>query len=207
MKYIIGIDEVGRGPLAGPVTVGFVMCKKEVYKSLSRSRRLPPKGFDSKKLTASERKKYSENISLFTKAAIVNSGVVHISSKIIDKKGIAVAIKMAVKKIFDGLEVSNKEVSVLLDGGLKAPVEFPAQKTIIRGDEKEKIIAWASIVAKVARDEIMAKAHKKFPEYGFVEHKGYGTLYHRKAIAKHGLCPLHRRSFCANLVLDEKPVS
>ena len=86
-----------------------------------------------------------------------------------------------------------------MDGGLKAPIEFKKQKTIIKGDEKEKIIAWASILAKVSRDALMCRLAKKYPKYGFEIHKGYGTLKHRKMIKKYGLSNVHRKSFCRSI--------
>ena len=97
------------------------------------------------------------------------------------------------------MKLNPKNCEVRLDGGLHAPAEFKNQKTIIRGDEKEKIIAWASILAKVSRDSLMRKASRKFPEYGFEIHKGYGTARHRSAISKHGLSPLHRKTFCTRI--------
>ena len=87
----------------------------------------------------------------------------------------------------------------MLDGGLKVPIEFKNQKTIIKGDEKERIIAWASILAKVSRDNLMVKASKKFPEYSFGLHKGYGTQKHREAIKKYGTSDFHRKSFCKKI--------
>ncbi|MBI3634379.1 MAG: hypothetical protein HY228_02050 [Candidatus Yonathbacteria bacterium] len=89
---------------------------------------------------------------------------------------------------------------VLLDGGLRAPARYKNQKTIIKGDEKELVIALASIVAKVARDARMVKLGKKFPQYGFEKHKGYGTRAHYKAIKKHGITKHHRKSFLKNVI-------
>lgn len=88
---------------------------------------------------------------------------------------------------------------IRLDGSLKAPAEYENQKTIIKGDEKDVFIACASIVAKVSRDALMVRLAKKYSKYKFEIHKGYGTLLHRSLIKKHGLSPLHRRSFCGNI--------
>jgi ribonuclease HII len=96
------------------------------------------------------------------------------------------------------LKLDCDACDVRLDGGLKAPKNFKKQKTIIKGDEKEKIIAWASITAKVSRDALMRRAAKKYPQYGFEVHKGYGTVKHRQAIKRHGMSLIHRRSFCKN---------
>lgn len=217
MKYIIGIDEVGRGPLAGPVTVGIVMCEEKIYKKLKMDKNLPPLGKDSKKLSPELRQKYAKILKTYKKGSPFSSvlkgepflsfTIVHISNKIIDTKGLSHAIKKAVSKGLKNLQkifsysAEYENVKVLLDGGLHAPSEFKNQKTIIKGDEKEKIIAWASILAKVSRDELMLKAHKKYPNYGFHKHKGYGTLAHRTSIAKYGFSTLHRKTFCKNIVI------
>lgn len=195
MRFLVGIDEVGRGPLAGPVSVCFVSCEAKIYKKLKRDRRLPVFGKDSKKLSREEREKYSKILKLLFREGKISYSINHISNKIIDSKGISFAIKQAVILGVKKLKLNPKNCEVLLDGGLKAPQEFKKQKTIIKGDEKEKIIAWASILAKVSRDRLMLKAHKKYPKYGFKKHKGYGTEAHRKMIEKHGLSLFHRRSF------------
>ncbi len=204
MQYIVGIDEVGRGPLAGPVTVGIVVCEENLYKKLKKDKNLPPLGKDSKKLSPELRQKYAK----YLKHIGVSYVVVNVSNKIIDKKGISFAIIFAIEKGFEKLKTptfqsgSRPEASalkILLDGGLKAPEEFKNQRTIIKGDEKEKIIAWASILAKVSRDTLMCRLAKKYPKYGLGEHKGYGTVCHRKAIKKYGLSVIHRKSFCKNI--------
>ena len=195
MKYIVGIDEVGRGPLAGPVTVGIVACEQSLYKKLKKNRRLPPLGKDSKKLSEKNREVYSK----YLKYISVTYAVIHVSNKIIDAKGLSFAIKFAIDKGIKKLKLNPKNCEVKLDGGLRAPLEFKNQKTIIKGDEKVKIIAWASILAKVSRDNLMKKISKKYPEYNLHAHKGYGTLFHRTAIKQYGLSPLHRRTFCTRL--------
>jgi ribonuclease HII len=100
--------------------------------------------------------------------------------------------------IFD-LAAKANSLEIRLDGLLKAPPKFKNQKTIIKGDEKDVFIACASIVAKVSRDRLMCQLAKKYPKYSLEIHKGYGTLLHRNLIKKHGLSPLHRKSFCKNL--------
>jgi ribonuclease HII len=230
MKYIVGVDEVGRGPLAGPVTVGVVVCEAEFYKKLKRNKSLPPLGKDSKKLSPDAREKYAEVLDKlknsfsqsssrktrkisaeifalsrlpgserFSLETLVNEffnySVIHISNKTIDKIGIAPAIGKAIVIGMKKLKLNPKNCEVRLDGGLSAPAEFKNQKTIVKGDEKEKIIAWASILAKVSRDALLRRAAKKFPQYGFEIHKGYGTARHRRAIKKHGLSLFHRKSF------------
>ncbi|HEY4505253.1 MAG TPA: ribonuclease HII [Candidatus Paceibacterota bacterium] len=207
MKYIVGIDEVGRGPLAGPVTVCVVACEVGVYTKLLRNKNFPPLGKDSKKLKEFDREKYAKVLkslvskSLFDTSPRVPLGqgfsysIHHVSNKIIDSKGISFAIRLAIDRGITKLKLRPKDCRVLLDGGLRLPKEFKKQKTIIKGDEKEKIIAWASILAKVSRDGLMRKLAKKYPKYGFEIHKGYGTEKHIKAMRKYGLSPVHRRSF------------
>lgn len=226
MRYIIGIDEVGRGPLAGPVTVCAVLCEENLYKKLKKDKKLPALGKDSKKLSPKQREEYSGII----KEKKIEYPIVHISNKIIDKKGLSFAIKnateKALNKIIKSLQLSflysqgykndkksfsdiyDSKFIILLDGGLRISKEFLQkypeikfkQTTIIKGDEKEKIIAWASILAKVSRDKLMNKMHKKYPEYNFHNHKGYGTKSHREAIRKNGLSKIHRSSFCKNFM-------
>ncbi len=216
MKVIVGIDEVGRGSLAGPVTVCVVACEVRLYTKLKRDKKLPPLGKDSKKLSPTERQKYAKYLkSIMSRrhldiyqglplVTLVNwvrfsYKVVHISNKIIDSKGISFCIRRAIERELKKLKLDPRKTEVRLDGLLKAPKEFINQKTIIKGDEKEKIIAWASILAKVSRDALMCRMAKKYPKYGFEMHKGYGTAMHRKMIKKHGLSPIHRRSFCKNI--------
>lgn len=206
VRYLIGIDEVGRGPLAGPVCVGGVAILARERSSLARLFRGVK---DSKQLSERERlfwfgkicgkeisgayhsPKHSEN-DLLQK---IGTATVFVGPKIIDEEGISFTIRAAVAKVLGKLNVPPKQCLVLLDGGLKAPSQFLNQKTIIKGDEKEWLIALASIVAKVRRDRLMIRLAKKYPEYGFEKHKGYGTKAHYRAIRKYGLCEIHRRSF------------
>ncbi len=199
MKYIVGVDEVGRGPLAGPVTVGVVLCEENIYTMLKRDKRLPGSGKDSKKLSHTDREKYSKILKQLAKEKKIFFVVTHISQTIIDSKGISFAIQKAMQTGIAKLKLNPKQTEIRLDGSLHAPVEFTNQNTIIKGDEKEKIIAWASILAKVSRDNLMCRHAKKFPHYGFETHKGYGTALHRKVIQTHGISSLHRRSFCKNI--------
>lgn len=193
-KVIVGIDEVGRGPLAGPVTVCVTVCEENVYKILKKDKNLPKSGKDSKKLKAEDREKYEKILKQLAKEKKIYFSVCHVSNRLIDTKGISFCIKKALSNGLIKLKVS-KTSQILLDGGLKAPAEFKNQKTIIKGDEKEKIIAWASILAKVSRDLLMKNSIKKYPNYGFEVHKGYGTLRHRENIKKYGISPLHRKTY------------
>lgn len=190
-KYVIGIDEAGRGPLAGPVSLGTVLIP-------SKSR-LALKGLkDSKQLSEKQREKWFASILAWQKEGKLKYAVSLIPNSVIDAKGISFAIRSGIAKNLKKLEVDPKSAEVLLDGSLKAPLEYVHQKTIIKGDEKIPVISLASIVAKVTRDRLMKKFGKKYPTYGFEVHKGYGTLLHRKAIKKFGASPIHRKTFLRN---------
>lgn len=199
IKYTIGIDEVGRGPLAGPVAVCALALNKNSSKSLSfivRRSGLPLR--DSKKLSSLQREKWFDWI----KENKIPYAVCLVSPKIIDKINISKAANLAANKAFKRLiknsELKIKNYKVFLDGGLYLNKSKPA-KTIIKGDEKIKAITLASIVAKVSRDELMEKLSKKYPKYLFHKNKGYGTKAHFKSIRKFGRCKIHRKSFLKNL--------
>lgn len=196
MVKIVGIDEVGRGPLAGPVTVCIVSCDSTLYTALKCNKELPLLGQDSKKLKPDSRQKYDKVLRVLSKAGKIKFAIVHRSNILIDSRGIAVCIRESIADGLKKLKLNPLTASIFLDGGLRAPKEFKKQKTIIRGDEKEKIIAWASILAKVSRDSLMVKYGKQYPLYELGVHKGYGTLKHRNALKKHGLLALHRKTFC-----------
>lgn len=199
-KAIIGIDEAGRGPLAGPVAVGVVIVKNDFAwtKELAGVN-------DSKKLSAAKRDDIFLKAKQLKKKKLLDYQVVLISAKVIDRVGIVPAITKALhqglKKVMQRSELKEDQVLVKLDGGLKAPPEYLHQETIIKGDAKEKVIGLASIMAKVTRDQYMEKLSQKkeFAIYDFAKHKGYGTKIHRESIAKNGLSSEHRRSFCRNL--------
>lgn len=196
--YIVGIDEVGRGPLAGPVTVCAVRIEKTTYKKLCKDKHLSPQGKDSKKLRKEKREEYAIYLKRLYKNKVLQYAVSSVSAKTIDTKGLSYAITRALSQSLHAVNTQYKD-TVLLDGGLRAPKEFLNQKTIIKGDEKEQIIAWASIIAKVTRDGYMNKINGKYPHYGFKDHVGYGTQKHRKAIRTHGPSPIHRKSFLKNI--------
>lgn len=186
-KYIIGIDEAGRGPLAGPVAVGMVCMRYE----------LQPRGKqkDSKKLSAKQREKIFLKLQQQHKAGELICASALVSNLYIDSKGIVPAINLAIKRCLNKLHCQPSECLVLLDGSLRAPKKFVHRQTIIKGDETQPVIALASIVAKVRRDRKMEKLAKLHPEYKFEVHKGYGTRAHYVALKKHGLSALHRKSF------------
>lgn len=196
MKYVVGIDEAGRGPLAGPVSVAAVAIPEYLYKKTLLSFRGVK---DSKKLSPEKRAKWLKHIRRQKEGAILYS-VSLVGSTYIDKRGIVQAVFLGMKRTLEKIEeVTPGKARVLLDGSLFAPPQFKNQRTIIRGDEKKKIIALASIVAKEHRDAHMRRQAKKYPEYGFEVHKGYGTKAHLLSIRKHGVSEIHRKSFLKNL--------
>ncbi|MBU0722937.1 ribonuclease HII [Patescibacteria group bacterium] len=194
-KFCAGIDEAGRGPLAGPVAVGAVListknkkCLKCVFEKI--------KGKDSKKLTVSEREKWFQVIHAEQTKGNLQYTVSLVGAKIIDKKGIMYAIQTALRRSLLKINAKPTQTQVLLDGGLRAPQQYIYQKTIIKGDESKLVISLASIVAKVIRDKKMCQYAIQYPKYDFNLHKGYGTARHRKKLQQHGISLLHRASFC-----------
>ncbi|MCK9345321.1 MAG: ribonuclease HII [Candidatus Pacebacteria bacterium] len=196
-KYLIGVDEVGRGPLAGPVAVGAVCIYVEHKKKVEN---LFPIVKDSKKLTPQKREAWLLKIKEAETLGYLSCAVSFVAPSVIDKKGLPYAIRTAMAKSLEAIEHNTEETKVLLDGSLYAPEHYQNQETIIKGDEKELSIALASIVAKVARDAKMTLLAKKLPEYGFEKHKGYGTRGHYDAIRKNGITKHHRKSFLKGLV-------
>lgn len=206
MKIVIGIDEAGRGPLAGPVTVGMFRAQKKMEKELLKNI-FDNKLRDSKKLSPKKREEIYKKFCILKKESHIFFSVSHVSNKIIDKKGISYATKLGIKRslyytLFHGREIlyNRENFKILLDGSLKAPKEFKNQKTIIGGDSKDIFIACASIVAKVSRDCLMRRLAKKFPKYGLEIHKGYGTKLHYERLRKYDLSEIHRKSFLTPLI-------
>lgn len=194
MKYVIGIDEAGRGPLAGPVAVGAVSV---AYPERSRG---VLKGFfkgikDSKKLSSEERELWFDLTKEAERQGDLRFSVSLISETVIDRKGIVPAIQLGIRRCLRKLAADERETQIFLDGALVAPKQFIHQKTVIRGDEKIPLISLASIMAKVIRDRRMIQMSKKFPEFGFERHKGYGTSLHLSALRQFGPTIIHRRTF------------
>lgn len=196
-KYIIGIDEVGRGPVAGPLVMCGACMPVNVYEKLKGTDELPKT--DSKKMSAKKRNEWFENFKAMQKSGDLNVCIVSAPANEIDKSGISACLKKGVKDILEKLGAET-ETKILLDGSLSAPVEYVNVDVIIKGDEKEPIIGTASIIAKVSRDSYMQKMHEKYPEYGFDTHVGYGTKKHLDFIKKSGPTPLHRKSFLKNYI-------
>jgi ribonuclease HII len=193
-KYIVGIDEVGRGPLAGPVTVcAFAILTKDL-KLLDS---IHPK--DSKMLSEKKREIISQSLKQLATQKKCHYAIASVSSKIIDSKGLTYAITSAVHKALETLDMNPKQAMIYLDGGLHAPEIYVHQETVIKGDATVPVISCASILAKVSRDHVMKKYDKQFPHYGFGKHKGYGTAEHYRAIHKEGITSIHRLRFLKNL--------
>ncbi len=189
-KRVAGLDEAGRGPLAGPVTAAAVMINWRSDLQLSDFRRSDLLDIrDSKQLSA---KKREELFKIITKDKNIKWGIGIVSEKVVDKINILEATKLAMKKAV--AQFKNKPDFLILDGKMAINLPIP-QKSIIKADGKVFSCAAASILAKVARDRIMLRYHKKYPQYRFDLHKGYGTKLHLRLLKKHGPCPIHRKSF------------
>ncbi len=188
VKYICGIDEAGRGPLAGPVVVAsVVMPRDSMIEGVN----------DSKKVSEKKREKLYDEI--IENAISYSVGIV--DQKEIDRVNILNATKAGLTESVKGLKVRPDIILVdALKGIDTCGVPY---ESIIKGDAKCYSIAAASIIAKVTRDRIMRQWHEIYPEYNFIQHKGYGTAAHIAAIKEYGLCPLHRRSFVKNIVGEE----
>ncbi|MEK7579134.1 MAG: ribonuclease HII [Patescibacteria group bacterium] len=198
-RYLVGIDEAGRGPLAGPVAVGAVCIDTKDKKAMRALRILGTPLKDSKQLSEKQREERYEALRKISKKGGFFYEVALIGSRTIDSRGITYAIKRGIVSVLRRLPAGlPRTMKVLLDGGLSAPPEYP-QQTFIKGDERYLPIAFASIVAKVRRDRIMDAYDIEYPKYHFSRHKGYGTSLHVNMIARHGLSPIHRRTFCTRI--------
>ncbi len=197
--WIIGIDEAGRGPLAGPVAVGIVAAPTTF------NWQLLPKVADSKQLSAARREEVYQQVRILRQRGLLVYSVTTTSAAAIDRIGINAAIDAALRRglrqVSLELNLVPADVVVRLDGGLRAPERYVRQETIIRGDSSEPIISLASIMAKVTRDQQMGRLATRagYTPYDFMTHKGYGTKAHRAAIAQYGLSPQHRRTYCRNI--------
>jgi len=181
--HIGGIDEAGRGPLAGPVVAGCVVLPEDCFREHLN---------DSKKLTPSLRDKLYDIIV----HEALDYGIGIVMPEEIDEINIYNAAKKAMLQAVSNLK---KEPDYLIIDAMKLPLDIK-QLSVNKGDSLSVSVAAASVIAKVTRDRWMEEAHKMYPEYGFDRHKGYGTREHMEAIRKYGLCPLHRKSFTHGLV-------
>jgi len=182
---IAGVDEAGRGPLAGPVVAAAAVLDLDE----------PIIGVnDSKKLSEKKREALYAEI---TEKAVWAVGIA--SPEEIDKINILHASLLAMQRALDGLQ--SAWTLALIDGNvLLKTLDTTKQQTIVQGDAKSASIAAASIIAKVTRDRIMMQYHETYPEYGFALHKGYPTELHRKKVLELGICGIHRKSFCESMI-------
>ena len=175
---ILGVDEVGRGPWAGPMVVGAVVLGDTIIDGLNDSKKLSPKKRES---FAIEIKKHALSI-----------GIGWVSATTIDKIGLSSALKLAAKRAVAQIDCEYDEI--IIDGTIKL-IDDPRTSTLPKADGLISAVSAASIVAKVARDSYMKQLSKIWPKYGFDEHMGYGTKAHRQAISDNGVLPVHRQSF------------
>ena len=193
MQWCVGIDEVGRGPLAGPVTVCAVqwldvMPPDEVLGGIR----------DSKKLVSKKRAvwfQYAETV----RGKLLQYAVHSVAADAIDTVGIVEATRTAATEVLQALDMCIAIPHVYADYGLPVPKHY-IHTHIVKGDEKNPLIAFASIIAKEERDMIMREIGVAFPAYGFAQHKGYGTKQHREMLQKHGPSPVHRETFLKNIL-------
>lgn len=188
-KIVVGIDEAGRGPLAGPVVAAVLALPQN---SEFRIKNSELKLKDSKKLSPQKREKWYR---ILTRHPRIKWAAASVGPKTIDKINVARAANLAAERALRKLKLKPaRNIFILLDGSLSSPREF-RQETIIKGDEKIWSIAAASIIAKVTRDRKMRRLSKKFPDYGFDIHKGYGTKLHYQKLRKFGSSTIHRKTF------------
>ncbi len=176
---VIGLDEVGRGALSGPVVAVAVCLKKEID--------FPVK--DSKKYSEKKREEICKKLLALP---WVIWGIGSVYQREIERVNILEATKLAMQKALLGLDCRNAQI--IIDGNFKIETDI-RQKSMVRADEKVIECSIASVIAKVERDRLMRKYDKLYPEYGFGKHKGYGTYRHRRAIKEYGPCTLHRKTF------------
>lgn len=198
-RFLVGVDEVGRGPLAGPVVV-CSFCVKEVDLSEIVLEIFENKIRDSKRLTKKKREEISFKLSQKKKDGKVNFKISIAKASVIDKYGINPSIKKIIESSILALRLDPNDTKVFLDGGLFAPNIFSNQETIIKGDSSNALIAIASILAKVYRDNLMTKFSKEFPNYKFEKNMGYGTKEHILILKKLGPSLIHRKTFIKNLI-------
>ncbi len=187
-NVICGVDEAGRGPLAGPVYAAAVILPSDcVIEGLN----------DSKKLTEKKREKLFDEI----KEKALAYGIASADEKEIDEINILNATFLAMKRAIDSLSV--KPDLALIDGNQKPHTDIE-EVTVIKGDAKSMSIAAASVLAKVSRDRFMLEMAEKYPQYEFARHKGYGTKLHYEKIAQYGVCDIHRRTFLKKILGEQK---
>lgn len=205
VRYVVGIDEAGRGALAGPVCVGAVLYPqdfnwREAFALVTRSGK--PKLRDSKQLSAQQRDTLFEYIVTHGR---LRHAAAFVEAEVIDTIGIVNAAHEAAARALSEFSVRSSSVEILLDAGLRVPSRW-SQQSFVRGDETVPAIALASVVAKVSRDRLMEEMSDQYASYRFDKHKGYGTLEHRKIISRSGISEIHRATFCTRLHVGPKSV-
>lgn len=184
-QIICGIDEAGRGPLAGPVCAACVVLPKgEVIEGVN----------DSKKLSEKKREALYDVI----KELALDYSIAFASEKEIDEINILQATFLAMRRAFEGLTKVKPDIA-LIDGNAKPGLDI-TERTVVKGDAKSANISAASILAKVTRDRYMLEMAEKYPQYQFEKHKGYGTKLHYEMIEKYGICEIHRKSFLKKIL-------
>lgn len=188
-KVICGVDEAGRGPLAGPVYAAAVILHEgQIIEGVN----------DSKKLSKKKREALFDEIT----SVCADFSIASASEKEIDEINILQATFLAMKRAVNGLKTLPD--LALVDGNRAPDLGSVNVETIIKGDSKSQSIAAASILAKVSRDRFMLEAAQKYPEYCFEKHKGYGTMLHYEMIEKYGICEIHRKSFLKKVLMNEQ---
>lgn len=182
-KSVCGVDEAGRGPLAGPVCAAAVILPEGVIIDGVN---------DSKKLSEKKRESLFDVI----REQALSYSIAYATVDEIEEINILNATMLSMRRAIDGLEI--KADYAMIDGNKIPPIDIDAE-CIVKGDAKSMSIACASILAKVSRDRLLYKYAEEYPMYGFDKHKGYGTKVHREAILKYGPCPYHRKSFLKKL--------
>lgn len=201
-QFVIGIDESGRGPLAGPVTVGAVLVPLSLLKNNRKIRELRKITRDSKKLSSEQREKVVASIK---KLPFIHFAVSSVGSTTIDRINIEEATQRAAKnslrKLKKEINFTSRKYIILIDGNRKIKTRKNiSQRTIIHGDDIVFSIALAANIAKITRDKKMEHLATRYPQYHFEKHKGYGTKLHRQLLKKYGPCAIHRRSFIRRIL-------
>lgn len=186
-KVVVGLDEVGRGPLAGPLTVGAVVLDPCAEPLIGLN--------DSKQISEAKRVPLAERI----KHSVRAYAVIHKQSKEIDDLGIMSCLKSAFREAIDSIEAQGISPEVVLLDGNPLGLD-PREINVVKGDAKCASIAAASVIAKVERDALMVAYDEQYPGYDFASSKGYGSAKHREAIKELGLTPIHRESYCQNII-------
>ncbi|MDP4007097.1 MAG: ribonuclease HII [bacterium] len=191
---VAGVDEAGRGPLAGPVVACalVILTKRAMPNRESRAFKSHPGILkDSKQLTPKQREEWYR---FFLHNPNIQWGIGRVSERVIDRINIYQATRLAMERAVWNLSKKVALNFLFIDGNMRITTSIP-QKAVVRGDEKIQLCSAASIVAKVTRDHIMMRYHKQYPRYGFDRHKGYGTVLHLARLKKYGPCSIHRKTF------------